>query len=108
MMTPTPSGLLGHRKGTKPSKLLDLSLLRSATDFGELPFQKGRPLDSSNKEGQTKPKTEDFAPKREVFMAHIAEIWHMDEEALEHVKLDDYYVDDDDDYISDTTIQIPR
>jgi hypothetical protein len=38
MMTPTTSGQLGHRKGTKSSKFLDLNLLRSATDIEELSF----------------------------------------------------------------------
>jgi hypothetical protein len=35
-------------------------------------------------------------------MVRIAEIQHMDEEGLEHVQLDDYYIDNDDNYISDT------
>jgi hypothetical protein len=38
MIIPTPLGGLGCRKGMKSSKVLDLSLLLSATDSSELPF----------------------------------------------------------------------
>ena len=38
---------------------------------------------------------------RQVFMVHIAEIQLSDDEGLEHVQLDDYYIDDDNDFISD-------
>jgi hypothetical protein len=73
MITSTPSSELVYQKGTKPSKLLDLSLPRSATDSGELPFQEGRPLDSfDEEEGQTTRSKKDFTPERGVFMVHIA------------------------------------
>jgi hypothetical protein len=38
MKRSTPLSELLHRKGMKPTKLLDLSLPHSATDSGELPF----------------------------------------------------------------------
>jgi hypothetical protein len=50
MKRSTPLDELVHWKDMKPSKLLDLSLPRFATDSGELPFQEGRPLDSSDEE----------------------------------------------------------
>jgi hypothetical protein len=106
MKRSTPLGELVHQKGMKPSKLLDLSLPRSATDLGELPFQKGRPLDSSDKEeGQTTRRTKDFALERGVFMVRIVEIQHSDDECLEHVQFDDYRIDDDNNYISDMPVQ---
>jgi hypothetical protein len=36
-------------------------------------------------------------PKQEVFMVRVMEIQLMDDECLEHVQLDDYYIDNDDD-----------
>jgi hypothetical protein len=104
MMTPTLSGQLRHREGTKPSKLLDLNLLRSATDFDELPFQEGKPLAPSDKEeGLATLRIGNYAPKRAVFMVRIVEIQNTKEEASEHIQLDDYYIDDNDDYyFSDT------
>jgi hypothetical protein len=94
-----------YRKGTNPSKLLDLSLLRSTTDSSELP-QEGRPLVSSDKEeGQTTRRIKDFALERGVFMVRIAKIQHLDDEGLEHIQFDDYRIDNDDGYFSDTPVQ---
>lgn len=54
MRRPTRSGRLMHWKGTKPSKLLDLSSPRSVTNSSKLPFQEGWPLASSDEvEGLT-------------------------------------------------------
>jgi hypothetical protein len=38
-------------------------------------------------------------------MIRIVEIQHLDNEGLEHVQLDDYRIDNDDDYISDIPVQ---
>jgi hypothetical protein len=85
----------------KPSKLLDISPLRYATDPDELPFQEGRPLNSSDEEGGLiKPKAGNFLPEREIFMVCIAKIQPTDEKGSKHLQLDDYYFGDD--YISDT------
>jgi hypothetical protein len=75
----------------KPSKPLDSNPPRYATDPDKLPFQEGRPLDSSDEEGSLiKPKAENFPPKREIFMFHIAKIQPTDKEGSEHIQLDDY------------------
>jgi hypothetical protein len=61
-------GELTHRKGTKPSKPLDINPPHYATDPDELPFQEGRPLDSSDEEGGLiKPKAGNFPLEREIF-----------------------------------------
>jgi hypothetical protein len=44
-------GELTRRKVTKPSKPLDINPPRYTIDPDELPFQEGRPLDSSDEEG---------------------------------------------------------
>jgi hypothetical protein len=93
----TRSGRLEHWKGRKPSKFLESSPPRSIIDSGELPFQEGRPLASSNDDEGWVVSTKCFAPDHEVFMIHIDK----DSEGLEYIQLDDYYINDDD-YISDT------
>jgi hypothetical protein len=94
-------GELTRWKGTKPSKTLNINPPRYATDPDELPFQEGRPLDSSNEEGGlVKPKARNFPPEQEIFMVRIVEIQLADKEDSGHLQLDDYYIDND--YISDT------
>jgi hypothetical protein len=78
--TSTWSGRLGHRKGTKPSKLLDSSPPFFAIDPDELPFQEGRPLDSSNEEEEWITKCS--SPDHEVFMAFMEEIPSMEADGL--------------------------
>jgi hypothetical protein len=64
----------------------------------ELPFQEGRPLDSSDEEEGWI--TKSSLPDCEVFMAFIDEISLTEADGSDRVQLDDYYLDDDD-YISD-------
>jgi hypothetical protein len=89
-------GRLEHWKGKKPSKFLESSRPRSIIDSGELPFQDGRPLASSNDEEGWAASTKRFVPDREVFMIHVDK----DSEGSKYVQLDDYYINDDD-YIFD-------
>jgi hypothetical protein len=90
------------REGTKPPELHDLSPSCSETYPGELSFQEGRPLTSSDEEeGLFAPKTGTHSPDREAFMVCISEIQHMEDESPEQVQLNDYYINDDD-YFSDT------
>jgi hypothetical protein len=96
----TRSGRLEHWKGRKLSEFLESSPPRSIIDSGELPFQEGRPLASSDDEEGWDVSTKRFAPDHEVFMIHI----NKDNEGSKYVQLDDYYINDDD-YISDTLVQ---
>jgi hypothetical protein len=94
-------GELRRRKGTKPSKPLDLNPPQYATDPDELPFHEGRPLDSSDEEGGLiKPKAGNLPLEQGIFMVRIAEIQPAEEEGSERLQLDDYYIDND--YIFNT------
>jgi hypothetical protein len=95
----TQSGGLERQKGMKPLELFDISLPLYDTDSDKLPVQEGRPLHPSN--GEEEQPAKNSALDREVFMALIEEIQDVGEEVMEHVQLDDYYIDNDD-YISDT------
>jgi hypothetical protein len=78
-------------------KLPDLNPPFCAINPDELPFQEGRPLDSSDEEEGSI--TKSSSPDCEVFMAFIDEIPFMEADGSDRVQLDDYYLDDDD-YIS--------
>jgi hypothetical protein len=91
------SGKLEHWKGRNPSKFLESSPPRSIIDSGELLFQEGRPLASSNDEEDWAASIKRFTPNHEVFMIHVDE----DSEELKYVQLDNYYINDDD-YLPNT------
>jgi hypothetical protein len=63
------SGGLEHRKGTESSRLPDLNPHLCATNPDELPFQEGRPLDSSDEEEGWIAKS--YSSDHEVFVVFI-------------------------------------
>jgi hypothetical protein len=93
-----------RQKSTEPLELFDISLPLYDTDSDELLFQEGRTLNTSD--GEKEQPAKNSALDREVFMAFIEEIQDAGEEVLEHVQLDDYNINDDDN-ISDTADSNP-